>query len=62
MFCPNCGELTQRDDHFYCERGDMFLSQFVASGLENCFIKKTRLPHDKTGSLRTLRQIPQTKS
>lgn len=53
MFCPKCGgPLTIKQDHAYCEKGDMYLANAVFKGLDECFITKTRLPRELHFSVR----------
>ena len=48
MFCPKCGEkLSERDDHLYCVRGDMYLSEFVSTRFQDYFIDKKPPANDK---------------
>ena len=43
MYCPKCGaEMVRKDSHYYCEIGEMNLSQFVSSLLENEFFSGAR--------------------
>jgi len=47
MFCPKCGdELISTPKGLYCQKGDMYLSQYMEKRLNNCFVLKTEEPRD----------------
>lgn len=48
MFCPKCGEtLVDVAGELTCPRGNMGLSQKMASDLYECFVTETRLPKER---------------
>ena len=47
MYCPKCGDtLKEERGLFWCERGQMELSQFVAERLYSGFVGKTEDPEE----------------
>lgn len=47
MFCPKCGNHLSETDHgFMCEQGQMEVVPELAQRLRDCYISKSREPHE----------------
>lgn len=47
MYCPKCGDvLRETNETFTCLRGDMELSQHLATHLFVCFVSKSEQPKE----------------
>jgi hypothetical protein len=47
LYCPKCGDELKSSVHgLYCEKGEMYLSQFMEKRLLSCFITKIATPRE----------------
>jgi hypothetical protein len=66
MYCPKCGnEMKLTKDYpstetYFCEKGQMELSQHLATRFRECFETRTSLPTDWPFSFRPAGVTPST--